>query len=51
MIRAFELSATPLAPADPATRRPVGPTDLRDPGSRALSQSGSAFSLAYRSAI
>lgn len=32
MIRTFELSATPLAPADPSKKLPVGPTDLRDPG-------------------
>lgn len=34
MIRTFELSATPLPPADPNARLPVGPTDLRDPGGR-----------------
>lgn len=34
MIRTFELSATPLPPADPNARLPVGPTDMRDPGGR-----------------
>lgn len=32
MIRTFELSATPIVPADPCKKLPVGPTDLRDPG-------------------
>jgi hypothetical protein len=32
MIRTFELSATPLPPADSNAKLPVGPTDLRDPG-------------------
>ena len=34
MIRTFELSATPLPPADPNAKLPVAPTDLRDPGGR-----------------
>jgi hypothetical protein len=34
MIRTFELSATPIAPADPCKKLPVGPTDLRDPGGK-----------------
>jgi hypothetical protein len=49
MIRTFELSATPIAPADPGTKLPVGPTDLRDPGGKKfVAQWLVRFVLAYR---
>jgi hypothetical protein len=36
MIRTFALAATPLPPADPRAKLPVGPTDRRDPAGQAF---------------
>lgn len=48
MIRLFELAATPLPPADPTQKLPVGPTDLRDPGGHGFVASWAAHVEAGR---
>lgn len=49
MIRTFALAATPLPPADPRAKLPVGPTDRRDPAGPCFRRRlARAFSCAYR---
>jgi len=48
MIRTFALAATPLPPADPRAKLPVGPADRRDPAGQAFVADWLARSRAYR---